>query len=74
MGRQFRRVLGRKFLVLAIAVGGPATVFGNSCAGELGTQFRAAAGDSIEQGVLSILTGVVQGVFAVVEPEQVAMN
>ncbi len=74
MGRQLTGRLGRKFLVLAIGVCGPATVFGNSCAGELGTQFRTAAGSSVEQGVLSILTGLVEGVFAVIEPVPTGTN
>ncbi len=74
MKRNFSRGLGRKFLALAIGLGGPATMYSNSCAGELGTEFRLAAGDSLEQGVLSIVTGLVQGVFAVVDPQVEGMN
>jgi hypothetical protein len=33
-------------------------------------EFRAAAGDSLQQGVSAILDGFVEGFFAVIEPEE----
>ncbi|GIK16419.1 MAG: hypothetical protein BroJett003_13830 [Planctomycetota bacterium] len=40
---------------------------GSGCS-EFGTEFRAAAGDTIKAGVNTLLDGFVEGVFAVVEP------
>ncbi len=41
----------------------------SACNGTLGTEFRSVAGDSIKQGVLSIVTGLIDGMFAVIEPD-----
>ena len=55
---------------------GTATVMGgagllpiSACDGTLGYEFRTAAGDSIQQGVQSIVSGVLDGMFAVLEPD-----
>ena len=39
------------------------------CTGEAGVEFRTAAGSSIKSGVLSIVNGAVEGLFAIIEPE-----
>jgi hypothetical protein len=41
----------------------------SACNGTLGTEFRSVAGASIKQGVLSIVTGLIDGMFAVIEPD-----
>jgi hypothetical protein len=46
-------------VLVAIACGGCLT----------GKEFRAAAGPAMESGVDSILDGLVDGLFAVIEPE-----
>ncbi len=38
------------------------------CTGEAGVEFRTAAGAGIKSGVLSIVNGAVEGLFAIVEP------
>lgn len=58
-----RRILPRAAtLLLAVAA-----VAGTGC--DIGAEFRAAAGPSLKSGVDSILDGVVEGLFAVLEPE-----
>ncbi|MGE3182352.1 MAG: hypothetical protein AB7N71_12035 [Phycisphaerae bacterium] len=39
------------------------------CEKEVQDEFRAAAATSLQQGFNAILTGIVDGVFAVIEPE-----
>ena len=53
----------------AIALGGSSLMRISACTGDLGVEFRTAAGDSIQQGVQSIVTGVVDGLFSVLDPE-----
>lgn len=50
----------------AIAVVFPLTL---SAGCVTGTEFRAAAGPAVQQGLTLILDGVVDGLFAVVEPD-----
>jgi len=59
----------RRFLAGAlagIAVGFPLTL-STGCV--TGTEFRAAAGPAVQQGLTLILDGVLDGLFAVVEPD-----
>ncbi len=44
----------------------------NGCAGA--QEFRAVAGDSIKTGVMSIATGMIDGIFAVFEPDTTTAN
>jgi len=53
----------------AAAFLGAAVFQAGGCTGPLATEFRTAAGENLEQGVISIVTGVVQGFFAIVEPD-----
>lgn len=48
-------------LVCALALGASGCMFGR--------EFRAAAGPNLQSGVQSILTGLVNGFFAAIEPE-----
>jgi len=66
-GSSWRRIASG----LAVALGGSSLVRLNACTGDLGLEFRTAAGDSIQQGVQSIVTGVVDGLFSVIDPEPV---
>ncbi|MCH8967182.1 MAG: hypothetical protein IID43_05850 [Planctomycetes bacterium] len=52
---------------VAIAIASWSTLAG--CDGDLATEFRVAAGGNFQQGVMSILTGVVDGTFALIEPD-----
>ena len=50
-----------------------AAVFALACGGgcgasDLSAEFRAAAGDQLQSGVTSLLNGLVDGAFAVLEP------
>lgn len=58
----------------ATLVGGSALLPASACNGQLGQQFRVAAGDSIEQGVQSIVAGVLDGVFAIVAPDSTSTS
>jgi len=55
--------------VLAVSLGGASVLPISACDGMLGTEFRTAASDSIKTGVQSIVSGLIDGVFAVVEPD-----
>ena len=59
----------RVWMSIATVVGGSGLLPVSACNGVLGRQFRTAAGDSIEQGVQSIVSGVLDGVFAILEPD-----
>ena len=39
------------------------------CTGPYAKEFRTAAGDSLQNGIQGILTGIVDGVFAVYETD-----
>jgi hypothetical protein len=59
----------RKMAALTAALGS-SMLFGNGlCSGEIGREFRTAAGQNLQDGVLSIVTGIVNGAFAVIEPD-----
>jgi hypothetical protein len=64
MVRSSRRNLAG--VLAGIAVGFPLTI-STGCV--TGREFRAAAGPAVQQGLALILDGVVDGLFAVVEPE-----
>lgn len=53
----------------AIALASSSLTRMSACTGDLGLEFRTAAGDNIQQGVQSIVTGVVDGLFSVLDPE-----
>ena len=53
----------------AVALGGSSLMRISACTGDLGMEFRNAAGDSIQTGVQSIVTGVIDGLFTVLDPE-----
>ncbi len=55
---------------LAVMTSGAMLAVG-ACTGNIGTTFRTAAANDLEAGVLSIVTGVVGGVFAVINPDEV---
>ena len=69
--RELRRV--RK--ATAAMTGVSFTVFSvvSGCA-DVGRDFRTAAGPAIESGVRSIVDGVLDGLFAVIEPETTTAN
>jgi len=52
----------------AVVLGGAGLLPISVCNGTLGREFRAAAGSNIQQGAQSILSGVLDGVFAVLQP------
>ena len=64
-GSRWRRVTAGA----AIALTGSSLMGVNACTGDLGMEFRTAAGDNIQQGVQSIATGVIDGLFSVIEPQ-----
>lgn len=53
----------------AVVIGGSCVLPLAACNGEIGRQFRTAAGASLETGVQAIVSGLLDGVFAVIEPE-----
>lgn len=59
----------RKLMSAAVAVGGATTLRLSACDGTAGQEFRAVAAQNLESGTLSIVTGIVQGVFAVLDPD-----
>ncbi len=63
-GTPWRRVIR---VIMMFGGGGLMTV--SACNGTLGREFRTVAGDSVEQGVTSIVNGVLDGLFAVVQPD-----
>ena len=52
-----------------VALGGGAMMGSTLCDGKMGLEFRTAATSSIQAGVQSIVTGVIDGLFAVIEPD-----
>jgi len=54
-------------MLFALALMTMATLPATSCT--FGREFREAAGPALQSGVTSILTGLVNGVFAAIEPE-----
>ena len=61
---KWRRVL----LSGSFAVSGWMLTSLGACTGDAAQMFRAAAADDLQSGILSILTGVVDGTFAVINP------
>jgi hypothetical protein len=59
----------RKLIGVAVVAGGSGLLPASACNGTIGQEFRAVAGDSIQQGVQSIVSGMLDGVFAVMEPD-----
>ena len=53
--------------VMAAMIGGLLTV--TTCGCDDAEEFRAIAGDSVEQGVNLIADGIIEGIFAVIEPD-----
>ena len=53
--------------VMAAMIGGLLTVTTGGC--DDAEEFRAVAGDSVEQGVNLIADGIIEGIFAVIEPD-----
>jgi hypothetical protein len=54
----------------AIALAALALGTAAGCTGEFGQQFRDAAGPQLETGINALLDGIVQGAFAVYEPDE----
>ena len=57
----------RSAAVIAAMIGALLTVTTSGC--DDAEKFRAVAGDSIEQGVDLIADGIIDGIFAVFEPD-----
>jgi len=64
-----RKRLAREVMRWALMLGGGTLVAGTPCDGKMGLEFRNAATSSIQTGVQTILAGVVDGIFAVIEPD-----
>lgn len=56
-----------KNMLITLSLMAMATLPATSCT--FGREFRDAAGPALQSGVTSILTGLVNGVFAAIEPE-----
>lgn len=67
MNRMSRRMRG--VMRWAAVIGGSGILPLSACNGEIGRQFRTAAGASLETGVQTIVSGLLDGVFAVLEPD-----
>ena len=57
----------RSAAVMAAMIGGLLTV--TTCGCDDAEEFRAVAGGSVEQGVNLIVDGIIDGLFAVFEPD-----
>jgi hypothetical protein len=60
----------RKARITVLASACAIVALSTGCNEETLREFRAAATDTLQQGVSTILDGVVEGVFAVVAPEE----
>lgn len=60
-------MLTKRHYSMSLAVLSLAALTASGCT--FGRDFRAAAGPELESGVHSILTGLVNGLFAAIEPE-----
>jgi hypothetical protein len=56
----------QRLRALALASGSTLFLLGSCAAAE---EFRSVAGDSLHAGVTSIATGLIDGMFAVLEPD-----
>ena len=66
------RMRDRKVLqLLAVLLGGTPILFGGCDSAE---EFRSVAGSSIQSGITSIATGLIDGAFAVFEPDSTSDN
>jgi len=59
----------QRIKALIIASGMSVYLLGGCAAAE---EFRAVAGDSLKSGLTSIATGLIDGIFAVFEPDDVS--
>ncbi len=58
----------RRAVRAAVLLGSAGLLPISVCNGTLGREFRSAAGSNIQQGLQSIVSGVLDGAFAVLEP------
>lgn len=66
---QMKRDGVRRALLIAAASLAALLPLQTGCDGDRGTEFRDAALDSLQDGVTAILDGIVDGIFAIAEPE-----
>lgn len=62
--RPMRRIAVVWLTAMATMAGG--------CDGELAAEFRSAAGDKLQEGLMTIMDGVLEGAFAVFTPDDLA--